>query len=134
MQNTFPVNEPIVKWNIIYKRTTYQLSAHTYKNETIPKTNAGLAIENRIQLLEPLNIDTNKIIRPKIFLSDSEKAEAKRFLKTIPRRFGVFHVKKSVPNGVHKESKDLVLQKPYCMRSIPRKRKMEYLKRIRKQV
>ncbi len=64
-----------------YKHYTAFIYSHTYRNETIAKTNAGLAIENRMQLLEPLNIDTSKIVKPKIFLTNSEKTEAKRFLE-----------------------------------------------------
>lgn len=46
------------------------------------KTNAGLAIENRLQLLEPLNIDTSKIIKPNIYITDAEKTNAKQFLES----------------------------------------------------
>lgn len=53
---------------------------HRFKNKMVPKTNAGLAIENRLQLLQPLGIDTTNIIKPKIYLSDSEKDLAKQFL------------------------------------------------------
>ncbi|MEO1031764.1 MAG: glycosyltransferase family 9 protein [Bacteroidota bacterium] len=55
---------------------------HTFKNKSKAKTNAGLAIENRLQLLEPLDIDTNKIVRPKIYLSEAERNRAKEFLES----------------------------------------------------
>lgn len=55
---------------------------HRFKNKSKAKTNAGLAIENRLQLLEPLGIDTSKIVRPKIYLTDSEKTNAKQFLES----------------------------------------------------
>lgn len=64
-----------------YKYYTAFIYSHTYKDKKIAKTNAGLAIENRMQLLEPLNIETSKIVRPKIFLTDSEKTKAKHFLE-----------------------------------------------------
>ena len=54
---------------------------HIFKNRSKAKTTAGLAIENRLQLLQPLNIDTSKIIRPKIHLSENEKVNAKKFLE-----------------------------------------------------
>ena len=50
-----------------------------FKDAKEKKTEAGLAIENRIQLLQPLNIPQN-IIRPKIYLSDKEMEDAKTFL------------------------------------------------------
>ena len=55
---------------------------HRFKNKSKAKTNAGLAIENRLQMLEPLHIDTTKIIKPKIYLTDSEKSNAKQFLES----------------------------------------------------
>ncbi|WP_430467734.1 glycosyltransferase family 9 protein [Winogradskyella ouciana] len=55
---------------------------HRFKNKSKAKTNAGLAIENRLQMLEPLEIDTTTIVRPKIYLTNSEKANAKQFLES----------------------------------------------------
>ncbi|WP_412561334.1 glycosyltransferase family 9 protein [Winogradskyella sp. MIT101101] len=55
---------------------------HRFKNKSKTNTNAGLAIENRLQLLEPLEIDTTTIVRPKIYLTDSEKNNAKQFLES----------------------------------------------------
>lgn len=55
---------------------------HTFENKSISNSNAGLAIENRLQLLKPLDIDSNKIVRPKIYLSESEKVRAKAFLES----------------------------------------------------
>ncbi len=54
---------------------------HRFKNKQNADTNAGLAIENRLQLLKPLNIDPAVIIKPKIYLTDSEKNEAGHFLE-----------------------------------------------------
>src|SRR5690606_31751491 len=51
----------------------------TYTNEATSV--AGLAIENRLQLLEPIDTTLSKnIIKPKIYLTDSEKAKAKQLL------------------------------------------------------
>lgn len=51
----------------------------TYKNESTSV--AGLAIENRLQLLEPIDISLSKnIIKPKIYVTDSEKEKAKQLL------------------------------------------------------
>lgn len=55
---------------------------HRFKNKSEAKTNAGLAIENRLQLLEPLGIDVSKIVKPKIYLTNSEKTNAKQFLES----------------------------------------------------
>ena len=61
----------------MYKRQIYN---DTFKNAIKPKTKAGLAIENRLQLLEPLNISLNKTLKPKIYLTQEEKNTAKTFL------------------------------------------------------
>jgi len=50
------------------------------KYYSTPKTNAGLAIENRLQLLGPLNITPKKLLKPKIYLTESEKNSAKDYL------------------------------------------------------
>jgi len=55
---------------------------HRFKHKPTADTNAGLAIENRLQLLQPLDIDDSIILRPKIYLTDSEKDSAKQFLET----------------------------------------------------
>lgn len=51
-----------------------------YKNKTSSNTNAGLAIENRLQLLTPFNIDTENIVKPKIYLTELEKKQARALL------------------------------------------------------
>ena len=56
-----------------YKHYTSFIYSHTFKDAKIPKTNAGLAIENRLQLLEPLNISVTETIKPKIYLTEEEK-------------------------------------------------------------
>jgi len=58
------------------------LYTHLFKHKAKADTNAGLAIENRLQLLQPLNIDTSKIVRPKIYLTEQEKTDAKNFLES----------------------------------------------------
>jgi heptosyltransferase-2 len=62
------------KNNLIYN--------HRFKHKTKARTNAGLAIENRLQLLKPLDIDDSEIVQPKIYLTDSEKTNAKQFLES----------------------------------------------------
>ncbi|MFP4846531.1 glycosyltransferase family 9 protein [Winogradskyella sp. PE311] len=52
------------------------------KYKSTAQTNAGLAIENRLQLLKPLNIEVSKIVRPKIYITDAEKVNAKLFLES----------------------------------------------------
>tara|TARA_R110002051_G_scaffold75877_2_gene138287 strand:- start:148241 stop:149281 length:1041 start_codon:yes stop_codon:yes gene_type:complete len=54
--------------------------SHRFKHKHKAKTNAGLAIENRLQLLQPLNIDINRIVKPKIYLTKTEIESAKQFL------------------------------------------------------
>ncbi len=62
-----------------YKHYTAPLYTHTYKDAKVPKTNAGLAVENRLQLLGPLNIPRT-IFKPKIYLADTEIEAAKQKL------------------------------------------------------
>jgi len=52
---------------------------HTFKELTQSTTNAGLAIENRLRLLQPLDIHETAIA-PKIYLTDDEKKKAKTYL------------------------------------------------------
>ena len=65
-----------------YKHYTAFVYTHTYKDAKIPKTDAGLAIENRLQLLEPLHISITENIKPKIYLTEEDKQTAKSFLKS----------------------------------------------------
>ncbi|GAA3618726.1 glycosyltransferase family 9 protein [Flavivirga jejuensis] len=67
----------------ISKRKWYTsfIYSHTFKEAKIPKTNAGLAIENRLQFLEPLGINASEIYKPKIFLTDSEITKGKKLLE-----------------------------------------------------
>jgi len=63
-----------------HKWYTDFIYTHTFKEATKPKTNAGLAIENRLQLLQPLNIDSLNIIKPKIYLTETERENSKNYL------------------------------------------------------
>ncbi|WP_353778311.1 glycosyltransferase family 9 protein [Winogradskyella sp. 3972H.M.0a.05] len=65
-----------------HKSYTAFLYTNTFREAKQPKTNAGLAVENRLQLLEPLGLSNDTIIKPKIYLTDSEKNNAKAFLTT----------------------------------------------------
>ena len=62
-----------------YKHYTAPIYTHTFKENKVPSTNAGLAIENRLQLLQPLNT-SNKIYKPKIYLTELEIATARQRL------------------------------------------------------
>ncbi|RZV61147.1 MAG: lipopolysaccharide heptosyltransferase family protein, partial [Flavobacteriaceae bacterium] len=62
-----------------YKPYTSSLYTHTFKDAKKPKTNAGLAIENRLRLLKPFNV-SDKIYRPKIYLTKDEIAKAQDLL------------------------------------------------------
>jgi heptosyltransferase-2 len=65
-----------------FKYYTSFIYTHTFRDSKIPRTNAGLAIENRLQLLKPLNIEAPKDIRPKIHLTELEKKLASTLLKS----------------------------------------------------
>ncbi|SFD32498.1 heptosyltransferase-2 [Algibacter pectinivorans] len=57
--------------------------SNTYIEANKPKTIAGLAIENRLQLLEPILGNKTQIIQPKIYLTKQEIDKAKLFLTTM---------------------------------------------------
>lgn len=61
---------------------TKWLYNHTFTNYKSTKSIAGLAIENRLQLLKPLDIDSSKIYKPKIYLTKKEIENAELFLKS----------------------------------------------------
>ncbi len=60
-----------------YKWYTSFIYTHSFKEHKIPNTNAGLAIENRMQLLKPIYPDDIAAIKPKIYLTQSEIDAAK---------------------------------------------------------
>lgn len=64
------------KW---YTRSLY---THTLKPKEKLQTNAGFAVENRMQLLRVIDESFPVEIRPKIYLSDEEKAAAKQQLES----------------------------------------------------
>lgn len=66
----------------IYKGHNTLIYNHRFKHKQKADTNAGLAIENRLKLLQPLGIDSSKVVKPKIYLTDYEKIRAKQFLQS----------------------------------------------------
>lgn len=67
-----------ISYNKWYTRKAY---THTFKNKKKSETNAGLAIENRMQLLQGLSPDFPVEIKPKIYLTSAEKESAKKRLE-----------------------------------------------------
>lgn len=63
-----------------HKYYTTWIYTYNVKRKLTASTHLGLAIENRLQLLEPLGIKQNAVT-PKIFLSDQELITAKSFLE-----------------------------------------------------
>lgn len=63
-----------------YKWYTSFIYSHTLKEAKTSKTYAGLAVENRLGLLQPLEILIENPIKPKIYLSEKEKNHAKKVL------------------------------------------------------
>jgi len=62
------------KWYTSYYYT------HTFKEAKTPQTNAGLAIENRLQLLQPLCANIPQKLEPKIYLTSEEIEKSEQFL------------------------------------------------------
>ncbi|WP_066220647.1 glycosyltransferase family 9 protein [Formosa haliotis] len=58
------------------------LYTETIKRSKTPQTEAGLAIENRLQLLGPLLHKVPRVLKPKIYLAPSEKEASKVFLES----------------------------------------------------
>lgn len=63
------------KW---YTSTAY---THTFNTKKQPETNAGVAIENRMLLLQAISPDFPVALKPKIYLTESEISSAKDLLK-----------------------------------------------------
>ena len=53
---------------------------HTFKDAKIPNTNAGLAVENRLQLLQPLCDNIPQKLKPKVYLTSKEIEDSRQFL------------------------------------------------------
>ncbi len=53
---------------------------HTFKEAKVSKTEAGLAIENRLQFLTPIIKNKPLILKPKIYLTSKEIVASKEFL------------------------------------------------------
>lgn len=64
----------------MYKWYSSFIYTHSIKNEKIAKTNAGLAIENRLKLIEPILKKKPQIFQPKIYLSNKEIENSKNYL------------------------------------------------------
>lgn len=63
-----------------YKYYTSFIYTDTVKELSVPKTTAGLALENRMLLLQPLNLKKTLKIKPEIFLTDTEIENGKQIL------------------------------------------------------
>lgn len=69
------------KMRIGYRKSYTRLAYnHTFNYDRQPRTDAGLAIENRLKLLTPLLDQVLKPVKPKIYLTDEEIASAKKLL------------------------------------------------------
>ena len=64
-----------------YKKHSSFIFSDTFKRLTLPVNNVSLAVENRMKLLKPLNVEFTNI-SPKIYLKDDEIEIARHFLET----------------------------------------------------
>ena len=64
-----------------YKPYTSFVYTHTVKELKTPLTNAGLALDNRLQLIKVLDPEVALVNRPKIYMTDAEIANGKKFLE-----------------------------------------------------
>lgn len=67
---------------------TSALYTQTFKLSKTPKTNAGVAIENRMLLLQGIDDNFPVEIKPKIFLTNEEKTHARKKLEDAEIDFG----------------------------------------------
>ena len=63
-----------------YKKHTAYIFSHPLKRLKTPENNSSLALENRMKLLEPLNIKFSNI-SPKIYLKTEEIEDSKQYLE-----------------------------------------------------
>lgn len=63
-----------------HKWYTWYIYTNTFKEEKLAKTQVGLAIDNRLRLLEPVLKEKPQIIKPKIYLTAIEIEKSKQFL------------------------------------------------------
>ncbi|MFA9192160.1 glycosyltransferase family 9 protein [Flavobacterium sp. FZUC8N2.13] len=63
-----------------YKSYTNLIYTHTFKEHSVPETSAGLALENRMLLLQPFSLKKPLKIKPEIFLKESEIENGKQIL------------------------------------------------------
>ncbi|MDO6759072.1 glycosyltransferase family 9 protein [Tamlana sp. 2_MG-2023] len=64
-----------------HKQYSSFIYTDTFHNKNTSNTNAGLAVENRLQLLEPISKELSKtIIKPKIYITPSEIEASKLHL------------------------------------------------------
>jgi len=69
------------KIRISYKKWyTSFFYTRVFNRKIKPVTNAGIAIEKRLQLLEPLGLESSLHLKPKIYLSEKEELAAKEIL------------------------------------------------------
>lgn len=64
-----------------YKPYTSFVYTHTVKELKTPLTNAGLALDNRLQLIKILDPEIALVSRPVIYMTEQEIAEGKNFLE-----------------------------------------------------
>lgn len=63
-----------------FKWYTSFIYTNSFKEQKTSKSNAGLAIENRLQLLEPVLNEIPQIVQPKIYLTENEIKDSQKFL------------------------------------------------------
>lgn len=75
------------------KKYINAIYTHVIKRHSEPKTNLGLTIEQRLELLKPLGILSPKILKPKLVVSDNEKQQATELLET-------YNIDRTLPLGM----------------------------------
>lgn len=65
----------------IYKSYTSAAYTDTFKLATVPKTKAGLAVENRMKLLQGISPEFPVELKPKIYLTEAERSAAEKLLQ-----------------------------------------------------
>lgn len=75
------------------KKYINSIYTHVVKRHNQPKTNLGLTIEQRLELLKPLGILKPQILKPTLIVSETEKQQAKELLQK-------YHINENKPLGM----------------------------------
>ncbi len=99
-----------------YKWYSFFFYSNPVRYSSVAQTNAGLAIENRLKLLQPMGYKSSALIRPKIYLDDKEVRHSKKVLDAA----GIHLDKPLIMIGVLGSSDEKTYPFPYMAKALDR--------------